>query len=38
MSNIVDCDHSRVDIGKKKVKVVFKRLNNEIVLPCFTIA
>ena len=37
MSNIVDCDHSSVEIGKK-VKVVFKRLNNEIVLPCFTIA
>ena len=36
MSNIVDCDHSSVEIGKK-VKVVFKRLTNEIVLPCFTI-
>ncbi len=36
MSNIIDCDHSSVKIGKK-VKVVFKKLDNEIVFPCFTI-
>ena len=35
MSNIVDCDHSKVKIGKK-VKVVFKKLDSEIVFPCFT--
>ena len=34
MSNIVDCDHSEVEIGRK-VKVVFKKLENEIVFPCF---
>ena len=37
MSNIVDCDHSSVEIGKN-VKVLFKKLNNEIVFPCFTLA
>ena len=36
MSNIVDCDHSIVKIGKN-VKVVFKKLDNDLVFPCFTI-
>ena len=36
MSNIVNCEHSSVEIGKK-VKVVYKKLDNEIVFPCFTI-
>ena len=36
MSNIVDCDHSSVEIGKK-VKVVFKKLNEDIIFPCFTL-
>ena len=36
MSNIVDCDHSIVEIGKN-VKVVFKKLDNGLVFPCFTI-
>ena len=36
MSNIVDCDHSIVEIGKN-VKVVFKKLDSDLVFPCFTI-
>ena len=36
MTNIVNSKHSSIEIGKN-VKVVFKRLNDEIVLPCFTI-
>ena len=36
MSNIVDSDHSEVKIGKK-VKVIFKKLNDEIIFPCFKI-
>ena len=37
MSNIVDCEHSEVKIGRK-VKVVFKKLENDIVFPCFKLA
>ena len=36
MSNIVDSDHSIVEIGKN-VKVVFKKLDSDLVFPCFTI-
>ena len=36
MSNIVDCDYSSVEI-EKKVKVVFKKLNDDIIFPCFTL-
>ena len=36
MSNIVDCDHSIVEIGKN-VKVIFKKLDSDLVFPCFTI-
>ena len=36
MSNIVDCDYSNVEI-EKKVKVVYKKLNADIIFPCFTL-
>ena len=36
MSNIVDCDYSNVEIGKK-VNVVYKKLSNDIIFPCFTL-
>ena len=36
MSNIVDCDYSNVEI-EKKLKVVYKKLNDDIIFPCFTL-
>ena len=36
MSNIIECEHSSVKIGKK-VKVIYKKIDKEIVLPCFTL-
>ena len=36
MSNIVDSDHSKVKVGGK-VKVVFKKLDSDLVFPCFTL-
>ncbi len=36
MSNIVDTDHINIKIGKK-VKVIFKKYNADLVVPCFTL-
>ena len=35
MSNIVDADHEAINIGKK-VQVVFKKFNADLIVPCFT--
>ena len=36
MSNIVYTDHINIKIGKK-VKVIFKKYNADLVVPCFTL-